>query len=101
MRTRHLGRRRLDLQFPLLCEGDSVKSRVGDMVYTRPWDVCEDERLRVAVRTHGRRWEDVSGDVPGRSAESCRIRWRKIRGAGAGGGLPPVALAQVRGHYFF
>ena len=60
------------------------------MVYARSWDVCEDECLRVAVRSHGRSWEDVSGGVPGRSAESCRIRWRKIRGSGAGGGIPPV-----------
>ena len=51
------------------------------MVYTRPWDVCEDECLRVAVGLHGRSWEDVSGGVPGRSAERVILSLGRAKSA--------------------
>ncbi|WVZ98081.1 hypothetical protein U9M48_043560 [Paspalum notatum var. saurae] len=40
------------------------------------WTPEEDERLRRAVARHGaRNWSVISGEVPGRSGKSCRLRW--------------------------
>ncbi|KAL6865046.1 hypothetical protein ACP4OV_016197 [Aristida adscensionis] len=40
------------------------------------WTPEEDELLRRAVARHGaRNWSVISGEVPGRSGKSCRLRW--------------------------
>ncbi|KAL5229562.1 hypothetical protein ABZP36_028338 [Zizania latifolia] len=40
------------------------------------WSPEEDELLRGAVERHGaRNWTAISGEVPGRSGKSCRLRW--------------------------
>ncbi|KAJ1268686.1 hypothetical protein BS78_07G153800 [Paspalum vaginatum] len=41
-----------------------------------PWTAAEDEALRRAVREHGRQnWAAIAGEVAGRGAKSCRLRW--------------------------
>ncbi|OEL16718.1 Transcription factor MYB44 [Dichanthelium oligosanthes] len=40
------------------------------------WTHEEDELLRRAVTRHGpRNWSVISGEIPGRSGKSCRLRW--------------------------
>ncbi|KAL5202366.1 hypothetical protein ABZP36_013318 [Zizania latifolia] len=40
------------------------------------WSPEEDDLLRGAVERHGaRNWTVISGEVPGRSGKSCRLRW--------------------------
>ncbi|CAM0955952.1 unnamed protein product [Alopecurus aequalis] len=40
------------------------------------WSPEEDELLRDAVARHGaRNWSVISGEIPGRSGKSCRLRW--------------------------
>ncbi|KAJ1262431.1 hypothetical protein BS78_09G107100 [Paspalum vaginatum] len=40
------------------------------------WTPEEDELLRRSVARHGaRNWSVISGEVPGRSGKSCRLRW--------------------------
>lgn len=40
------------------------------------WSPEEDSLLRAAVSRHGaRNWSVISGEVPGRSGKSCRLRW--------------------------
>ncbi|XP_062180944.1 transcription factor MYB77-like [Phragmites australis] len=40
------------------------------------WTPEEDELLRWAVSRHGaRNWSVISGEIPGRSGKSCRLRW--------------------------
>jgi hypothetical protein len=46
---------------------------------TGKWEEDEDKKLRDAVRTHGGKdWVVIAAQVPGRTKEQCRRRWRDV-----------------------
>ncbi len=44
----------------------------------RPWTEEEDQFLIESVRIHGTRWKNISLQMRGRTALTCRNRWRRI-----------------------
>ena len=49
------------------------------------WSESESNELRVAVRVHGLRWAQIvrTGRLPGRTALSMRLQWKRLSPAQA------------------
>lgn len=50
-----------------------------NLVERKEWNATEDDQIRAAVKKYGFKWRLVAGDVPGRSDDSVRNRWNRIR----------------------
>ena len=60
-------------------------------VNRKPWSAEEDELIRSCVARLGERWRAIAPLVPGRSDDSVRNRWKRLREDGHAGPLGPGA----------
>jgi hypothetical protein len=51
--------------------GSCLSSRGG-------WTPEEDNTLRLAVETHGRRWVEIARELPGKTSNQIAARWNKV-----------------------
>lgn len=50
---------------------------------SRKWTSSEDAALRRQVELLGHKWTEVSKQIPGSTAKSCRLRWPRLQKAEA------------------
>merc|ERR1712006_59200 len=63
----------------------------------RDWTAGEDDMVRKGVATWGHRWRRIAEQLPGRSEDSIRNRWSRLKKEEAGlAGAMPAALPAPR-----
>lgn len=69
-----------------------------NVIDRKDWSEEEDQAIIASVKVHGQKWRLVAADLPGRSDDAVRNRWKRIRERGDGGGAGSSEPA-VKSHH--